>query len=109
MKRKTYTEFDPKEREVIYERDNRTCVNCGSHTLLEVAHIFVSRAFGGIGSRKNGALLCKKCHMKLDANKGPEIFEKVKRYLINHYGKISEEELTFRAEKFPNKKWKIYV
>lgn len=87
MKRKEWSEFDKATREYIKERDNNCCVFCGRRYPLQIAHIFLTRAFGGKGSEKNGVLLCLKCHMILDNPIGDSQNEKsktIKKYCENY-------------------------
>lgn len=99
MKRKEWTEFSPEERKIIYERDSRRCIYCGSTSFLGAAHIFVSRAQGGKGCRENGVLLCQLDHQRLDqgkdTNKRNRIQNHCEKYLHNIYGDINIEEFKY--------------
>lgn len=95
-----WCEFNTTERKYIYERD-KSCIYCGSRFNNQVAHIFISRAHGGKGSRVNGVLLCTKCHQILDNPIGKQseqsriINQYCKNYLINkEHIKLNDEFLS---------------
>ena len=88
-KRSQWCEFDKETRKIIKKRDKEMCIYCGRKGALQIAHIFLSRAFGGRGCKENGALLCINCHQILDNPIGckqrlqKEVIEShCKRYLI---------------------------
>ena len=61
MKRTKWTDIDNKTRKYVLDRDKK-CLICGSTYNLTLAHIFLSRAKGGKGSKDNLVTLCSKCH-----------------------------------------------
>lgn len=65
-----WTDYNQKEREYIYTRDNYECVYCHSTYNLQVMHIFLSRAQMGHGVRQNGCLGCINCHSLIDNSIG---------------------------------------
>lgn len=88
-KRSQWCEFDKETRKIIKERDKGRCIFCGSKGPLQIAHIFLSRAFGGRGCKENGVFLCITCHQILDNPIGgkqrlqKEVIENhCRRYLI---------------------------
>lgn len=90
-------EFPPNVRKIIKTRDVNSCVYCGSKSSLQIAHIFVPRSKGGLGVKENGALLCVKCHGKLDNGLNKEalpIQEYVETYMRRLYD-ISIKELIY--------------
>lgn len=97
--------FPPKVRKHIYERDNHRCVFCQQTFGLGIAHVFVSRAKGGLGKEENGVLLCARCHHDLDNGKDPFRQRAIERfckgYLTSRYGDIDIEDLKY-------KKWRGY-
>lgn len=99
MSKKTkLLEFSKKEREIIYERDNYSCVFCGSTYALGVAH-YIPRSKSGLGIKENGVLACQTCHYKLDfgTKKERAAFQQaLNDYLTNHYGIIDIEKLKYR-------------
>lgn len=98
-KRSTWCEFNKKERQAIYERDNKRCVLCGSTFGIGIAHIFVSRAHGGKGCKENGVLLCAQCHTCLDNGNNTQrkirIYNGCCNYLYKHYGEINKNNLIY--------------
>lgn len=71
-KRSQWCEFSKEERKYIKKRDKEQCYLCGAKGGLQVMHIFVSRAQGGKGERRNGVLGCVQCHTTLDNPIGVE-------------------------------------
>jgi 5-methylcytosine-specific restriction endonuclease McrA len=98
-KRSKACDITNKIRKEVLERDNFTCVNCGRHNMLTIAHVYVSRAFGGKGIPTNLAVLCTVCHGHLDNGKAHEsmiVKFNVERYMERIYGKPNLDEITFR-------------
>jgi 5-methylcytosine-specific restriction endonuclease McrA len=47
----------------IFERDNCSCVRCGTSSDLEsVPHHIIFKSQGGLGEKDNGATVCLSCH-----------------------------------------------
>lgn len=46
----------------IYERDNYSCVRCGSNRLDSNPHHIIFKSQGGTGEKRNGATVCMDCH-----------------------------------------------
>lgn len=65
-KRSQWSEFDKEERKYIKKRDKEECYLCGAKGALQIMHIFVNRANGGKGERRNGVLGCVRCHTVMD-------------------------------------------
>lgn len=65
-KRSSWCEFDKETRKYIKKRDKERCIYCGYKGALQIAHIFLSRAHGGRGTKENGVLLCVTHHQILD-------------------------------------------
>ena len=76
-KRSQWTDFDKETRKYIKKRDGERCVYCKQKGALQIAHIFLSRAFGGRGCKENGVLLCLKHHQILDNPIGKQMDEKI--------------------------------
>lgn len=53
--------LSPQRKQAIKDRDNGTCVLCGSRERLEVDHI-IAVAIGGTNDDSNLQTLCKKCN-----------------------------------------------
>lgn len=100
-KRSQWSEFDKDERKYIKKRDKERCVICGASGALQIMHIFVNRANGGKGERRNGCLGCVQCHRVMDNPIGEAQCElakahlaKCKAYLIDvEHIECSEREL----------------
>ncbi len=100
-KRSQWSEFDKDERKYIKKRDKEECYLCGAKGALQIMHIFVNRANGGKGERRNGVLGCVKCHTIMDNPIGAAQCEmakanlaKCKAYLMDvEHITITEREL----------------
>lgn len=100
-KRSQWTEFDKDERKYIKKRDKEQCYLCGAKGALQIMHIFVNRAHGGKGERRNGVLGCVRCHAILDnpigaaqINEANDMLRRCKAYLIDvEHIDITEREL----------------
>ena len=94
-------EFTNKVRQEIYERDNNSCImpDCMNPFGLGIAHIFKSRAKGGLGVAQNGVTLCQHHHGLLDNGRSAAQAEYIdrycKEYLTQHYGTIKMEDITY--------------
>lgn len=97
-------EFDKKTRERIYSRDRRQCINCGDTSMLGIAHVFISRAKGGLGVEENGVLLCQRCHHEMDNGRVKEIGDMIRRVAEEYLKKQYHIDL----EKIRYNKWKNY-
>ncbi|BCJ86487.1 HNH endonuclease [Effusibacillus dendaii] len=60
LKRKSRSEFSPKVRKLILERDNYQCVRCGR--IAEHIHHCIYRSQMGGNQPWNGASVCLICH-----------------------------------------------
>ena len=92
-------EFPKKERLAIYNRDKNRCIFCGATSSLTIAHVFFSRAKGGLGVQENGVLACRDCHNKLDHGRPKEKlrYEKIaKEYLLEFYPFLLFHELRYK-------------
>ena len=76
-KRSQWADFDKETRKYIKKRDKERCVYCKQKGALQIAHIFLSRAFGGRGCKENGVLLCIDCHQILDNPIGKQTDKKI--------------------------------
>ena len=101
-------EFPEREREKIYERDNRECIFCSIRYRMKgaswqdrqidgIMH-YISRKKGGLGIEQNGALGCHWHHRMLDNGKDgyrEEMLEYFREYLKSHYRDWDESKLTY--------------
>ena len=56
-------------REIVWDRDQGRCTECGSNEKLEFDHI-IPHSKGGSNSEKNIQLLCEECNRKKSDNIG---------------------------------------
>ena len=92
------TDISTKVRKQIHERD-KCCRNCGSHYNLSIAHVFLSRAQGGLGCVENLVLMCYNCHMTMDQGRvkdSAEIRLNMKSYLNRLYPNIDISNLKYK-------------
>lgn len=69
-KQKDRSRFPEAVKELIFERDNFTCVRCQTSQNLEsVPHHIIFRSQGGEGTLRNGCCICRACHMAAHASK----------------------------------------
>ena len=90
------TDISPKVKLEVWERDNQRCVVCGTTQAMPNAHVFVSRAKGGLGVKENVVTLCQECHRKLDNGKNKEHYSvksTVFNYMFKLYPNLNKEEL----------------
>lgn len=95
-------DFAPKVRKVIMLRDQSKCVACHSKHNLTIAHVFVPRSKGGLGVKENGAVLCMKCHHKLDNGLNKEALP-IKKYVeiyMRRLYDISIKDLIYKKYEF---------
>lgn len=85
-------------RAYVLDRDKRRCVVCGESTWLQMAHVFVSRAHGGLGVPENIATLCVLCHMKMDNGRSHDqqhVQSIVHGYMRNIYPNVDIKKLKY--------------
>ena len=81
------TDISPSVKQQVWDRDQHCCVVCGSPQAMPNAHVFVSRAHGGLGIKENIATLCIKCHNLYDNGKDKEHYQ-IKQVLYNYMFKL---------------------
>lgn len=98
-KRTKAVDISQKVREEVYARDQLKCISCRRPYNLQVAHIYLSRAKGGLGVKENLAILCIQCHLNYDSGKR-KAQEKVKgrvhRYMERIYGEPDLDKLKYK-------------
>ena len=75
--------FDSLQREIIYNRDNKTCWHCGKYGGIkwddaEIHHV-IPHSEGGQTVIENGALLHRDCHRRLTSEDKKKLEDKFKR------------------------------
>lgn len=98
-KQKIATDITPKVRAIVKRRDNQRCIYCNTPHAIQLAHVFVSRAHGGLGVPENLVCLCIEHHMAMDngkIDKAQPIKDVAKFYLKNQYPNINIEDLKYK-------------
>lgn len=108
MKQKTRREFNSKERQKIYDRDDHTCIFCKMGYHMEdvmrkgqggfsVMH-YIPRSKNGMGIEENAALGCQTHHDMLDngyQGRRSEMLELFAGYLSDMYPDWNEDDLVY--------------
>lgn len=95
-KRAKALDISQKVKRIVWERDRRCCILCGSSQAMPNAH-YISRAKGGLGIEENVVTLCLTCHRELDQSvKRSHLLEKVRLYLEKHYPNFPNEKRFYR-------------
>lgn len=111
--RTQWTDVSKETRKYIKKRDGNKCIICGNKGALTMAHVFLSRAKGGKGSKENIVSLCTKCHYYLLDNPiGEEqnrLSQNYKAICMQHL--FNKEHIIYNDEfikslKFDKKKYK---
>lgn len=116
MKQKTRNkrlQFDTKTKQRIAERDV-VCLFCRQqysmsrngdeygYSIMDITH-YVNKSAGGLGTEKNGVLVCRYHHQLLDnGNKGfrEEMLGRMEAYLKSIYPDWKKEDLYYRKYDF---------
>ncbi len=91
------TDIPYKVKEIVWERDYHSCINCG-HTGIPNAH-FIPRSKGGLGVEKNIITLCVNCHYKFDfgdREQRSELRKFIRGYLKAKYEDWNEDDLIYK-------------
>lgn len=95
-KRSQATDIPKYVKDIVWERDNRRCIFCGSPQAFPEAHI-LSRSNGGLGTEKNIITVCRRCHRLLDqSTRREKMLKQAIHYLENIYGPIDESEVKYK-------------
>lgn len=73
------TDIPPEVKQLVWERDRKRCIVCGSTEAMPNAHV-VRRSHGGQGKETNIVTLCRRCHDLYDNGTG-EKHDKIRRYI----------------------------
>ena len=85
-----------KVKEIVWERDRRHCIVCGSRYAKPNAH-FISRAQGGLGIPENVVTMCRAHHHVYDQTTERFSFrEFIREYLNRFYPDFTDEQRTFK-------------
>lgn len=99
-KRTKALDIPKKVKDIVWERDGRRCIVCGSPQAMPNAH-YIGRAQSGLGIEKNVVTLCLHCHNRYDnggAGDRQKYKELIREYLQGKYPGWNEEELIYKKE-----------
>ena len=87
-KRSKACEISQKTKEIVWDRDNHSCVVCGRSVSMTCANAhYVKRSQGGLGIEQNIVTMCPGCHYEEDFGKNTKVYEEIiKDYLKGKYG-----------------------
>lgn len=89
-------DISPAVRKEVMERDEGSCIICGTTYGIQIAH-YISRARLGLGIPQNLACMCLRCHGDYDNGKlHREIKNLFRTHLQSKYQQWNEDELTYR-------------
>jgi 5-methylcytosine-specific restriction endonuclease McrA len=93
-KRTKATEIPKKVKEIVWKRDNESCIHCGRHVTVFCANShYIKRSQGGLGIPQNITTACPYCHNKGEFSKDAEkLKEEQRQYLSRYYGDSWKEE-----------------
>lgn len=95
-KRTKSLDITQKTKQIVWERDNKCCIICGSPYAMPNAH-YLPRSNGGLGIEQNIITLCINCHRRYDqSTEREEIKEYIRKYLKSKYGNWNEEDLIYK-------------
>ena len=88
-----------KVKDIVWERDNRQCIICGSRMAMPNSHV-VRRSQGGLGVPENIVTMCQRCHDMYDQYIDRNSMESyIENYLKSKYPGWDKQNLIY-------KKWK---
>lgn len=96
-KRSKACEISQKVKEIVWLRDNKSCIFCGRYVPKTCANAhYKKRSQGGLGIPKNVVTACPECHYEEDHGQNTQLYEeKMKEYLQSQYEDWNEEELIY--------------
>ena len=93
-KRSKACEISQKVKEIVWLRDNKSCIFCGRYVPKACANAhFIPRSKSGLGIEQNILTLCFECHRDFDnSDKRQEYKVKFRKYLQSIYVESWKEE-----------------
>lgn len=87
-KRSKACDISQKTKEIVWNRDNQSCIICGIYVPKTCANAhYIKRSQGGLGIEQNIVTLCPYCHYEEDFGKDTKLYEeKIESYLKSKYG-----------------------
>ena len=83
-----------KAKEMVYKRDEGSCIFCGAPGLPE-AH-YIPRSHGGLGVPQNIVTVCRPCHDKMDNSvQRQQMLQQAAEHLKRFYPGWNEQNLIF--------------
>lgn len=101
-KRSKACDISQKTKEIVWNRDNESCIFCGKWVPKSCANAhYIKRSQGGLGIAKNIVTACPECHFEEDMGQDSQVYEeRMKNYLKSMYDDWNEEDLIYD-------KWRI--
>lgn len=103
-KRSKACDISQKTKEIVWERDKKSCILCGKYVPKSCANAhFIARSHSGLGIEQNILTLCMDCHRDYDNSSKRQEYKKIFiNYLKGKYGESwNEKELIYN-------KWKNF-
>ena len=95
-KRAKACDITKKVKDIVWERDNRQCIICGSYQAMPNSH-FIRRSQGGLGIEENIVTMCNRCHYMYDqGGERQAIATYTERYLRSKYPDWDKEKLIYK-------------
>lgn len=87
-KRSKACDISQKTKEIVWNRDNQSCIICGTYVSKTCANAhYIKRSQGGLGIEQNIVTLCPHCHYEEDFGQNTKLYEqKIENYLKGKYG-----------------------
>ena len=87
-KRSKACDISQKTKEIVWNRDNQSCIICGKYVPKTCANAhYIKRSQGGLGIEQNIVTLCPHCHYEEDFGKDTKLYEQqIESYLKGKYG-----------------------
>lgn len=96
-KRTKAVDITQKVKKIVWERDNHSCIVCGSPYAMPNAHYLSRGQHLGLGIEQNIVTLCQNCHRAYDQTTEHEQFKEfIKNYLKSKYADWNEEDLVYK-------------
>ena len=97
-KRSKACDISQKTKEIVWSRDNQSCIICGKYVPKTCANAhYIKRSQGGLGIEQNIVTLCMRCHNDYDnGNSRISTGYKIQWYLKSCYDNWNEKDLIYR-------------
>lgn len=97
-KRTKATEISKKIKLIVWERDERKCIFCGTPVTWNYANShFIKRSQGGLGIERNIMTNCQHCHDLFDKTSSRKNMIPIAiKHFESHYPNWNEKNLTYK-------------